>query len=328
MGLASKTKTVLQSDIMELFKNACRTQATRKAYLESLAPFFKYTGMTANQLMRLPNRKLEDLIIAFIVHEKERKISFSNINNKRSALVKLCRIARKKLDWDSIDQYMPEKVKVVDLKPYTKEQLRMFYDILPLKYRCILLFLTSTGCRIGALPGLKIKHLTKLEGGIMRVLVYAGTREEYITYASPEFTHEFELYIKDRQTSFETITPESWAFRGDTYQRFYGKEAKAARPLRPNAVSVQFTLYSQRIGLRQRGSDKTKRKETSILHGMRHYFATQAIKSGKMQAINVDRLLGHRSSLLQVNYYRPDESTIIEEYKKFCRTSQSMMLTL
>lgn len=66
-------------------------------------------------------------------------------------------------------------------RAYTHEEIHTLLDIADERFRTIILILASTGIRIGALSLLKLKHLQD-----SKLTVYENTKEEYITFITPE----------------------------------------------------------------------------------------------------------------------------------------------
>jgi integrase len=72
-----------------------------------------------------------------------------------------------------------------------------------LLYLVLSLLLASTGIRIGAIPGLRLRNIEKAEIGaatsIYKITVYEGFKEEYITFTTPECTVVIDSYLKMRE---------------------------------------------------------------------------------------------------------------------------------
>jgi site-specific recombinase XerD len=76
--------------------------------------------------------------------------------------------------------------------------------------RVVILLLASTGMRIGAIPDLKLKHLTKIEEfSLYQITVYENTKDEYYCFCSPECANAIDSYMAYRERCYEKITPES-----------------------------------------------------------------------------------------------------------------------
>jgi len=78
--------------------------------------------------------------------------------------------------------------------------------------KALILFLSSSGCRVGVIPELKLKHITNIEN-CKQILCYAESKEEYVTFMTPEASKAFDDYLEERQQDLERLKPESPAFR-------------------------------------------------------------------------------------------------------------------
>jgi hypothetical protein len=116
--------------------------------------------------------------------------------------------------------------------------------------RLILLILSSTGCRIGALPSLKLGNLTKIpEHEIYSIVFYEGTNNEYYTFT----TRECSLTGIDNYLLYRQRCSEKLLFKG---QKWEPEDTPLIR-LQFDATDIlqasSTTLYSHliRSGIRQ-----------------------------------------------------------------------------
>ena len=78
-----------------------------------------------------------------------------------------------------------------------QKRLTKFSDCDP-RSKVVIHLLCSTGMRIGAIPLLQIGHLTKTEfqnSILYKVQVYAGTRDKYYTFCTPECYNAIQEYL-------------------------------------------------------------------------------------------------------------------------------------
>jgi integrase len=66
-----------------------------------------------------------------------------------------------------INCYLPEERKVNDDRAYTHEEIGQLLQFCDLRMKALVLMLASSGMRIGAVPDLKIKQLTKIQMGAL-----------------------------------------------------------------------------------------------------------------------------------------------------------------
>jgi integrase len=71
------------------------------------------------------------------------------------------------------------------------------------------LILASTGIRVGALRSLKVGDLEKIDD-LYKIRVYAGDKEQYITFCTPECAKEIDTYLDFRARHNEKITDDSF----------------------------------------------------------------------------------------------------------------------
>lgn len=86
--------------------------------------------------------------------------------------------------------------------------------------RLIIAIYASTGIRKGALVDLRIKHLIKTKDynfNLYKFTIYGNTKEEYITFCTPECASTIDTYIEPRKKAGEKITDESYLIRNDFY---------------------------------------------------------------------------------------------------------------
>lgn len=81
--------------------------------------------------------------------------------------------------------------KVVD-RAYTDKDIKKILDVSDLRAKTIVLLMASSGIRIGALPGIRIRNLEKINN-IYKITVYEGSSSQYFTFCTPECTS----YIDD-----------------------------------------------------------------------------------------------------------------------------------
>jgi intergrase/recombinase len=100
------------------------------------------------------------------------------------------------LNSHKINKFMPEPTNVNKDRAYTHEEISSLLDVADERMRVVPLLLASSGIRLGAIPTIKLRNLAD-----NKLSVYENTREEYITFITPEckktidFTWIYVLYI-------------------------------------------------------------------------------------------------------------------------------------
>jgi len=79
--------------------------------------------------------------------------------------------------------------------------------------RALIYLLASTGCRIGAVPELKLKHLVDMADGCKAILFYEGTKEEYWGFLTLEANSTLDEYLAQRKKDGEILDMNTYVFR-------------------------------------------------------------------------------------------------------------------
>jgi site-specific recombinase XerD len=77
------------------------------------------------------------------------------------------------LNWKKIRAYQGEFYHVVDDEAYTHEQIKLLIDNANMRDKAIILLMTSTGIRVGAIPKVTLKDLIPNDYyGVYKIRVY------------------------------------------------------------------------------------------------------------------------------------------------------------
>jgi integrase len=174
---------MFQSTSYDNFANAIRSPATKTVYINSLKRYMNFLQITNvdDLLLHQQDKKIiESQLIDYIMSLRNDGISHAAIKHLVAPILTfyvrndVLSINRKK-----VFDYLGERRRVVKDKAYTTEQIQQALITADHRMRCIILTLTSTGCRIGALPGLTLGNLTRMpEYGLYKITFYEGTNNE------------------------------------------------------------------------------------------------------------------------------------------------------
>ena len=199
------------------------------------------------------------------------------------------------------------------------------------RMRMIILILSSTGCRIGALPSLTLGDLTKLpDHGLYKITFYEGTNNEYYIFTTRETAHTgIDNYLLYRKRTGENI-----AFNESTNkwepadapllrQQFDVNDllqVKRPKPMKLNAIKDALAVHLVRCGLRTKEhptepqSIKRVRKSVSLSKGFRKRCISLFIEAELNHEIR--ELIVDHATQLDSAYYRPTEDQVLQEYLK------------
>ena len=91
------------------------------------------------------------------------------------------------LNRKKIYKYLGEYEKVHRDRAYTTEEIAKLLQFCDQRLKAIVLFLVSSGSRLGSLTDLKARNLVSIpKYNLYRVTIYENSREEYYTFTTPE----------------------------------------------------------------------------------------------------------------------------------------------
>ena len=307
---------------LDLFEQSIKSEYTRVVYTTCLKKYFEFPG-SSKFINMTDTRKIEDHITDFITSMKKEGKSFRAIYNYVSAICKYYRMKRVSLDTKHIREYLPEFKKSKKDRSYEHEEIRRLLDIADERMRTVILLLASTGMRIGAIPGLRLRNIEKVEidaaTSIYKIMVYEGFKEEYITFTTPECTVAIDSYLKMRERYGEKLNTNSFVIREqfdirDPFAISKCKEVKA------NTLTGKLIDLAVRAGIRQKEVLEGKphgtiRNDVPIAHGFRKFFTTQLVKSDVKSELRW-LLEGHNLKANDPAYIRTQEEDLLEQYQK------------
>ena len=138
------------------------------------------------------------------------------------------------------------------------------------------MILSSTGIRIGALRTLRVGDLEKIDE-IYKVRVYAGDKEEYITFTTIECAKEIDAYLDFRKRHGEKITDDSFLV-----VKKFDVNTKLTKGMQFSEAGIKSVLEEiiRNCGLRQvNHTNQFKRQSVPMLHGFRKYFCSQLVEA-------------------------------------------------
>jgi hypothetical protein len=258
----------------QLFKSAINVPATLEFYRRNLYYFCDSIKKTTEQIAdqhgafkkvkgkNRPNvegiQELQKLIENYVLTLRERvdlkEIKASSCVARMPAVKLFCEMNDiTGLNWRKIGKLLPPSDLVADDQAYTRDQIKKMLQFCDLRTKIIVLFLASSGMRLGGLSrfdddgryvGLKHGHLKPIydRDDSTRIIavharVYADTEDEYDAFVSPEAWYAYMEYLYARQKYGETITKESPVL----LSRFAKKTLKEGRA---KAIDPSTMLFS------------------------------------------------------------------------------------
>jgi len=213
----SRTKTKTQTDlnkgekdVYENFIEAIKSDATKKVYKISLRCYMNHLKITKadDLLLHEANPKfIQSQMIDYIMSLRHDGVGYATIKFLVAPIFTFYQLNDVTLNRKNVIRYLGELKRVVRDKAYTTEQIQQALQNADQRMRMIILILSSTGCRIGALRFLLLRNLTRRpDYGLYKITFYEGSNSEYYTFTTREAaTTGIDNYLLYRQRCGEHI---------------------------------------------------------------------------------------------------------------------------
>lgn len=163
---APENETILQGVSYHSFINAIHSPATKKAYENSLIRYCKHLKLKNIDGLLLHSsgpKLIESQIIDFIMSLRQDNVSYATIKFLIAPIFTFYQLNDILLNRKKVSRYLGEFKRVVKDQAYTTEQIQTALQNADARMRMIILILSSTACRVGALPSLTLGNLTKIK---------------------------------------------------------------------------------------------------------------------------------------------------------------------
>jgi len=296
-----------------LFQNSIKSPETLKQYQYSLVKFRHYVNVdTYHKLANLPKKELQNSIEDYVMERKAQGKSRSVIRMTLCSLELFCDVNDVEIKWKKIRRLLPAQKKRQGAKAYTTQQVQMMLQhTIGVRNTALIHFLASSGVRIGAIPELKIKHMTEYKDGCKILVIYPGEYEEYHTFLTPEASTAMNRYLEKRQNDGEVITPENPLFR-DHYS------LGSSPPKHLKKISFQYIVdrIARRSGIRH--GHNGERRDTQLNHGFRKRWNTIVKTTDGVKIILAEKMFGHTTPTIPLDetYLDASDEILFTEFSK------------
>jgi integrase len=319
--IGEKSDQQMKIQKVDLFAKSIKSPATRANYTITLRKFKKDMGV--DDLRNVAPKDLQNMLIQYVVALVDAGRSYSRQNGYICAIKAYCEAYDiEGINWLKVWKYTSEAVTPHNDKPYTREELTKMLSKANARARAIILLMMSSGMRIGALEGLKRKHLEVMDGfGGYKITVYADSpKDHYTTFCTPEARKAIEAYFAERQNR-----PATWTYKGKQRLKriqpetitdespVFRLERSEVTPITTVSASDAITSVAVAVGIRPL-IKKEDRHKTPATHSLRK-IANTAFVRAKVMPVVVEMFLGHKTGLQQ-NYLRLTEQELLAEYVK------------
>lgn len=289
-----------------------RSKKTENKYRVTFYHFLDYIRIyDLEVLLDLGRDAIQELVIKYVSSLRdnaEKKYSRSTVNVYCASILYFFDNNDIELNRRMIRRYYPSDESTSDDRLYTKDEIRNIISLgcNDLRSKAMILLMVSSGVRIGALHSMQIGHLIEMpfqDSKIYKGQVYAGTRDKYFTFTTPECHDAIQGYLNYRKRYGEELKDKSPLFR-----KHFNKHDPFTINV-PKFMSEYSIMFVVDEALKKSG---VKTSEARRSHSFRKGFKSICEQSG-MKSINVELLMGH-SIGVSGHYYRPADSDILEDY--------------
>ena len=289
-----------------MYQSSLKSDSTKKSYDRCLGIFLKYSHIKDfDSLLKLTPEDTQRMIEDYALSHNSSRGSLKVMLHALKAFYSMNDVI---LNWHKLFRMLPEQKKTRGDIPYTTEQLRTVLSTFKNpKWRAIIHFIASSGVRVGFVEELKMKHLERIGDNCRSVVVYADTKDEYITFIHQEAVKALDEYFETRKKNGEILTPESWVFVGLEMSN---------KPMTARRISTQM-CRNVRMFL-ERGEMVDGRYRTSVVHGIRKRFNTIMKDNDSINKSHIEKMLGHSQSSIKLDsvYHKPTTERMFVEYQK------------
>jgi hypothetical protein len=351
-------EAILEVDPLTEFFESIRSPLTRDRYEHRFDIFLRHIGIDGADLRERASNFAKKAkkdpqwatlsINEYMRYQRERaekgELSESTLPNFWKPIKLFCEQNDIILNWKKITRRIPSGRQYANDRAPTLEEIRAILRYDDPRIKPVVLTMVSSGIRVGAWDYLKwedVKPIQDKSGNVIAasLKVYAGTKDEYKTFITPEAYRSLKAWMDSRAQAGEKVGPKSWVMRdlweegeGDGKQGRKKVDKHGAIPKRgiatvPKKLSsigvtrlIERALFAQGIrGKKEdhaeepRGEPRRKRYEFQTAHGFRKYFNT--ICDRYMKTLFVEFLMGHNTGLKE-SYNRAKDEELLEEYLK------------
>ena len=292
-----------------LFESAIKTEATRRMYLYHLKKFLEWAKIPdPDGLLQLKDSYLQSLLEDYLLYIRKR-VSPNSIAAMFAPLELFFVMNDKQIQFKKIRKMFPSTVKKSGYGAWSNQDIRKFLENCKSKrMRALIHFLSSTGCRIGAVYDLRLRHLSGMALGCKSILFYEGSNEEYFGFLTPEASRALEDYFEQRQRDGENLNEDSPVFRN-----FYRIGKAKVKPMSYKALQSCVACL-----VKYAGANRHKigtRFNIQLDHGFRKRFNTILKLNSNINPNITEKLMAHKRGLDGV-YFKPTQEQCFEEFRK------------
>lgn len=299
-----------EEDLYFNFINSIKSEVTKKIYDDDVKYYLKFCNLSKlSDLLTIMDPQKQ--IIKYIMSMRKRGLASNSISTTLNGIFHFYEMNDVPLNKKKINMFKGEFTRKIVDRSYTYEEIRKILDVSDLRMKVIVLLMTSSGMRIGAIPLLRLRNLEKMDS-LYKIIVYEGSNSEYYTFCTRECWSFIDAYLQYRVQNGEKLHKDSFLIRDQFDITDIEQIRNKSKGIVLNTIKAIVHTILIKSGVRTVDhSIKYNRKEVPKSHGFRKFFTTQLVNSKVNPEIR-EMLLGHKIGLASC-YYKP---TISKEERR------------
>lgn len=303
-------KCDMESRALVLFRESCKTDATKKSFLQKMGCFLRWANKDYESILLLPTDQLNILLEDYVLYLKKR-IRPSSVYSNLLAVYLFLETNDRVVNKKKLSKLMPARIKPCGQEAITTKQINEMLKAEPSKRaRAVIHILSATGARPEAIGQLKIKHLGEMPDSCLSIIFYADSLNEHVSFTHSEARDALNEYFEERKQNGELLKPESYVIA--KRRLLVGNEKLES--LSVNAIDRIVAQSMNRIRLRAR-TENSNRYELAVCTCFRKRFNTILKKNSNISYAVAEMLMDHKVKL-ESYYFKPTKEELFEEYKK------------
>jgi integrase len=292
-----------------VFEESIPSKNTLKLYMHNLGKFMKYNLIKDyDGLLAISDDKLQVMLEDYLFYLKKH-LSPNTIPVAMAPLELFFTVNDRNPNFKKLHKMYPTPVKKTGNKAWTTQDIQdMLRNTTKKRTRVLILFLASTGARIGTVEELKLGNLIELSGKCKAVQFYEGSNEEYWGFLTPEASKALDEYLDERRKDGEKISHNSPVFRSG-----YKLASMTAYPISKKMAQMLLIKCIKNSSILRIKSGK--RYDVQTAHGFRKRFNTILKLNSSVNPNIAEKLMGHKKGLDGV-YLVPTRDECFAEFQK------------
>ncbi len=311
-----KIEEITKERSVKIFVASLKSPKTKEDYLRNLDRFRQYAQFDGFDDFILRNPKdIQRLVEDYVLKMRETEHP-NTIPTHYYPIQSFLEMNDVSINFKKMRRLFPEKIKTAVERGWTTlEVQKMLFVTTDLRTRALILFENACGGRIGLFDELLIKHLHEIQdstyGKCYAITGYADSKEEYVTFLTPEATKALDDYFEYRKSRGHILSPNDSVFVSK--RTIDGKPFTSSKGLGSSVVSMV-----KKAGLHNPLMKKGTRYPIPSNHGFRHRFNEILKTSNLVNPHIAEKFLSHKSRLIPLDsvYFSPNIDTMFKEYKK------------